>query len=202
MIQLWTGVSGGVAAAVVKAGGISSPALPGFSLQSDWLRFQFTKKSNTVTYTVSNWVQGWEVLNGVSSSLLVWLRLRLLVLSNSRFFHVDVSLTKGKYSWKNMLFGVTLITTIFCGHTSSLPNPSHFILHHPNICLTMFSVVDTLLCYKPNKNTHRLHQVERFVKSSGNMLWVFCFLFFPLFEVLHWMFCRKLFFFFFLLCFQ
>lgn len=58
MIQLWTGVSGGVAAAVVKAGGISSPALPGFSLQSDWLRFQFTKKSNTVTYTVSNWVQG------------------------------------------------------------------------------------------------------------------------------------------------
>lgn len=91
MIQLWTGVSVGVAAAVVTAAGISYPALPGFSQHSDWLRFQFTKK-RTQLHTISMHMR--------LSALRSWsdLHLRLLVLSSSCFFQVDVSLTKGKYS--------------------------------------------------------------------------------------------------------
>lgn len=67
---------------------------------AEWLvEISVYKKSSTVTHNLNACEAQWCWMK---SALPSWsnLHLKLLVLSSSCFFQVDVSLTKGKYSWK------------------------------------------------------------------------------------------------------
>jgi len=54
-------------------------------------------------------------------------------------------LDQGKIQLKQYAFSITVIGTIFCVHTFSPPDPSRFVLGHPELCSVMFSLVDIAL---------------------------------------------------------
>lgn len=114
------------------------------------------------------------------------------VLSSWLFFHMDVS-DQGIAQLKNCALSVTLIATVFGVDTFSPPNPSWFIWGHSELWFIMFSVVGILLYYKKKKKI--------FAALARLIFFCCCFVlwkavvicFFPLFEMLHWMFCRNFF---------
>lgn len=79
------------------------------------------------------------MLNEVSASLLVQFALKAFGLEQLMFLSGGCIFDQGKIQLKNYTFGVTLIRTVFCGHTFSPPNPSCFILGHPNMSYHVLS---------------------------------------------------------------
>lgn len=149
--QFWAGVSVAVGAAgwaMMMASRYLHCAHPGFSLQCYWLIPQFTKKN--INYAQSKLCEAgrcWIELVVPSWSGLCFRLCKLHSLE-------QLTLLSHGCIWPRYNTAEKLCFECYFNHNSfwvdtfSPPNPSWFILGHPELRFIMFSVVHILLCYK------------------------------------------------------